>query len=102
MKKSSLWQLIRTTPLGAWRNLRTKLRIYKALLFANSTPLHVKGLMLFSAFYLLMPLDLIPDTIPLLGVMDDLAIIGIILSYAEQFITDEIRQQVESQTNQHK
>jgi hypothetical protein len=34
--------------------------------------------------------------------MDDIAIIGIILSYADQFITDELRQQVESQTNQQK
>lgn len=99
MKKSSLWQLIRTTPIGAWRNLLTKFRLYKALLFATTTPLHAKGLMVFSALYLLMPLDLIPDTIPLLGVMDDIAIIGIILSYADQFITAEIRQQVESQTN---
>jgi uncharacterized membrane protein YkvA (DUF1232 family) len=96
MKKNTLWQLIRTTPLGAWRNLLTKFRIYKALLFATTTPLHVKGLMVFSVLYLLMPLDFIPDTIPLLGVMDDLAIIGIILSYADQFITAEIRQQVES------
>lgn len=98
MKKSSLWQLIRSTPLGAWRNLLNKFRLYKALFFAATTPLHVKGLMVFSALYLLMPLDFIPDTIPLLGVMDDLAIIGIILSYADQFITTEIRQQVESQT----
>lgn len=96
MKKSSLWQLIRTTPLGAWRNLLTKFRLYKALFFAATTPLHVKGLMVFSVLYLLMPLDFIPDTIPLLGVMDDIAIISIVLSYADQFITAEIRQQVES------
>lgn len=96
MKKNTLWQLIRTTPLGAWRKLVNKFRLYKALFFATTTPLHVKGLIVFSLLYLLMPLDVIPDTIPLLGVMDDLAIIGIILSYADQFITTEIRQQVES------
>jgi len=63
------------------------------LLVANTTPLHVKALLVFSALYLLMPLDFIPDTIPLLGVMDDIAIVGIILSYADQFITAEMRQQ---------
>lgn len=99
MKKSSLWQMIRTTPVGAWRSLLIKFRLYKALLCATTTPRHVKGLMIFSLFYLIMPIDFIPDTIPLLGVMDDIAIIAIILNYADQFITDEIRQQVESATN---
>ena len=39
------------------------------------TPKAVKGLFALAALYLISPVDLVPDTIPLVGMMDDVVII---------------------------
>ena len=96
MKKSSLWQFLSNTPISAWRHLIQKARLYKELFLCPTTPWLVKTLMVIAVLYLLMPIDLIPDTIPILGLTDDFAIIGLILSYADRFITDEMRDKIDN------
>ena len=39
------------------------------------TPRRIKGLMLLAFLYLISPVDLIPDAIPVLGIMDDAVIV---------------------------
>lgn len=90
-KKPLLWQLITTTPLTAWHYVVTKVRLYLALFSSTTTPWHVKGLMVLALLYLLLPVDFIPDTLPIVGVMDDFAVLTLIFSYADGFITDEMR-----------
>jgi len=91
MKRSLLWRLISTTPITAWRYVVGKVRLYLELFRAPSTPWHVKVVMVGALVYLLLPLDIIPDYIPIVGVLDDFAVLGLILSYADRFITDDMR-----------
>jgi uncharacterized membrane protein YkvA (DUF1232 family) len=48
---------------------------------APETPIHLKALMLLVPAYLLSPIDLIPDVIPLLGWLDDLVVIPLLVGW---------------------
>lgn len=76
--------------------LKLKRRIleYVAVVRSPNTPVHVKWLAVAAGVYLLLPVDLIPDMIPILGLTDDAALIGLFLSYLNRFITEEIRESV--------
>lgn len=56
--------------LVLWRGLRNK-----------ATPLRVKFGALLLALYVLNPIDLIPDTVPILGWIDDLVLIALVLPW---------------------
>lgn len=72
--------------------LKNKFWLIIELLRHPKTPLHVKALIIGSAFYLVSPVDFIPDMIPLLGITDDAALIAAVASYASRFINDDIRE----------
>ena len=48
---------------------------------APETPGHLKVLMLLVPLYLLSPIDLIPDVIPVLGWLDDLVVVPMLVSW---------------------
>jgi len=48
---------------------------------APETPVHLKALMLLVPAYLLSPIDMVPDFIPLLGWVDDFVIIPLMVSW---------------------
>jgi uncharacterized membrane protein YkvA (DUF1232 family) len=54
--------------------------LWRAFL-APETPWHLKALMLLVPAYLLSPLDLIPDLIPLVGWLDDFVVIPLMVSW---------------------
>ncbi len=55
-------------------------------------PLHVKILALLIVAYIISPIDIIPDFIPVLGLLDEVILVPIFLTYAVSLIPDEIRQ----------
>ena len=59
---------------------RTELMTLWRAFFAPETPVHLKALMLLIPAYLLSPIDLIPDFIPILGWVDDAIVIPLLVS----------------------
>lgn len=56
-----------------------------------STPAWVKILIVSVLGYLIWPLDAIPDALPIVGLLDDLAALAALLVSIEIYITPEIR-----------
>ena len=70
-----------TTLLARFLNFRTELVTLWRAFRAPETPFHLKALMLLVPLYLVSPLDLIPDAIPLLGWVDDLIVIPFLVGW---------------------
>jgi uncharacterized membrane protein YkvA (DUF1232 family) len=63
------------------------------LVFQNpQTPVWVKILIVSVLAYLIAPMDAVPDALPIIGYVDDLAAIAALLARIEHLITPEIRQ----------
>ena len=54
--------------------------LWRAFL-APETPIFLKGLMLLVPLYLVSPLDIIPDVVPILGWLDDAIVIPLLVSF---------------------
>lgn len=59
------------------RNFIIQVRLTWKLLRDSRVPLWVKGTFLASVAYIVMPIDVVPDAIPLLGQIDDLGVLVI-------------------------
>ena len=57
----------------------------KAVLVSPTTPLYVKAILAAGLLYILSPYDLIPEWVPVLGVMDDLALAALLITWANSF-----------------
>lgn len=64
------------------QQLKQELAIYRLLLKHPRTPLLAKCLLGLAVAYLLLPFDLIPDFIPILGQLDELIIIPLLVYLA--------------------
>lgn len=53
---------------------------------APETPVYLKGLMLLIPAYLLSPIDIIPDFIPILGWVDDAIVIPLLVSFIVRLV----------------
>jgi uncharacterized membrane protein YkvA (DUF1232 family) len=57
----------------------------KDVFLSPATPLHVKIALALGLLYILSPYDLIPEWVPVLGVMDDLALAALLIVWAGRF-----------------
>ncbi len=60
-------------------------------------PFHVKILAFFIVAYIISPIDIIPDFIPILGLLDEVILVPIFLSFTVRLIPIEIRQEYEQE-----
>ncbi len=67
--------------------------IYYAL-FDKRTPLLAKILALITVGYLLSPIDLIPDFIPVLGILDDLLLVPLLITITLKLIPKEVIEEI--------
>lgn len=61
--------------------MKGKALYYKNLFKLPTTPLRVKVVIILVLAYLLCPIDIIPDFIPVLGQLDDILIAGVAAAY---------------------
>lgn len=77
------------------KHLKNEFEVYRLVLKHADTPLIAKIFLGLAIGYLLLPFDLIPDFIPVLGQLDDVVIIPalvyIALLFIPQSIMDECR-----------
>lgn len=72
------------------RSLKYKIRVYRLVLKDPRTPTLARALLLIAVGYTLMPFDLIPDFIPVIGHVDDLIIIPALIYAAIKLIPKEV------------
>ncbi len=80
--------------------LKRELELYQRVLKDSRTPRLAKFFLGAAIFYVLLPFDLIPDFIPILGQLDDLVIVPLLFFLALKNIPkdllDEHRRQINS------
>ena len=57
----------------------------KAVFLSPTTPLYVKIILAAGLLYAISPYDLIPEWVPVLGVMDDFALAALLIAWANSF-----------------
>jgi uncharacterized membrane protein YkvA (DUF1232 family) len=71
-----------------------RLRYYILILFDRQTPWYVKLILTVGLLYILVPVDFLSDTIPLLGWVDDLAIASFIVALAVRLVPKQVMDRV--------
>jgi uncharacterized membrane protein YkvA (DUF1232 family) len=66
---------------GLLKTLLSKARLAARLMREPRVPLYAKAVLILAAFYLVSPLDFIPDVLPIVGQVDDLAIAVVALQF---------------------
>src|SRR4030095_11798044 len=72
------------------RAIKREIRVYQCILRDSRTPWYAKGVLGLAVGYLLLPFDLIPDFIPVLGQLDDLLIVPGLVWLALKLIPPQI------------
>ena len=84
------------------KQLKRELVVYRLVLKHPQTPWPAKFFLGLAVGYLLLPFDLIPDFIPILGQLDDVVIIPLLLYLALLFIPKAVIQACRAQVNAEK
>ena len=71
-----------------------RLRYYLLILFDRQTPWYVKLILGVGLLYIIVPMDFVADTVPILGWLDDLAIASFIVAMALRLVPPEISNRV--------
>jgi uncharacterized membrane protein YkvA (DUF1232 family) len=75
---------------GLARSLKREVRVYRMVLKDPRTPLPAKVLLGLAVGYAMLPFDLIPDFIPVLGHLDDVIIVPGLVLLARKLIPAEV------------
>lgn len=81
-----MFQQLRSTA----SKLKNELKVYRLVLKDRRTPRLAKFLLGLAVAYLLLPFDIIPDFIPVIGHLDDLVVIPILVILALKMIPREV------------
>lgn len=92
---SAFWKKLKTILSKASQELLvTALTLFYAMK-DSETPTWVKAVAIGALGYLILPFDLIPDFIPVVGLTDDLAVLVAALTSNAAHITDEHKEQAQ-------
>jgi uncharacterized membrane protein YkvA (DUF1232 family) len=85
-----LASLAQLKALGA--DLKRSLRVYRSIAQDPRTPRLAKILLGLAIGYVLMPFDLIPDFIPVIGHVDDAILVPALIFFALKMVPNEVRE----------
>ena len=77
------------------RSFLQRLRYYFLILSDRQTPWYAKLILMGGLLYVLLPMDLLPDTMPLFGWLDDLAIFSFLVALALRLVPKEVMDKVQ-------
>lgn len=72
-----------------------RLRYYSLILIDPQTPWYAKFMLGVGLLYILIPVDLIADTIPFFGWLDDLAVVSFIIALALRLVPKKVMGRVQ-------
>lgn len=72
------------------RNIKQEVKVYQLILRDKRTPRMPKILLGCALSYLFLPIDIIPDFIPVIGYLDDLIIVPTLIIIALKMIPKEV------------
>lgn len=75
------------------RSLRDELAYYRRLAGHPETPLAAKALLGAAVGYALLPVDLIPDGIPVLGYLDDLVVVPLLVLAGLRLVPEGVKEE---------
>ena len=82
---------------GKGREIKSNIFLLYRGLGDPRIPFHVKILAFLIVAYIISPIDIIPDFIPILGLLDEVILVPIFLSFTVRLIPIEIRHEYEQQ-----
>jgi len=80
------------------RSLKAELNVYRLVLKDRRTPVLAKVLLGLAVGYVLLPFDIVPDFIPVLGQLDDLIIVPGLVLLALKLIPKEVVEECRDRT----
>ncbi len=86
-------KLSRLLPL-LWGRFRSEAKMVWAMLLSPATPVLAKLVAVVGLLYLISPLDILPDFIPILGWVDDGVMLALFLALAYKLLPAELYQQL--------
>jgi len=75
---------------SAGKSLKHELKVYQLVLKDSRTPKLSKFLLGLAVCYALLPFDIIPDFIPIVGHLDDVIIVPALVIIALKMVPDEV------------
>lgn len=73
------------------RQLKLRITYYRALYGDPRTPFLARALLWLAVGYALLPFDLIPDFIPVIGHLDDLIVVPALVLLAMRMVPEEVK-----------
>lgn len=77
------------------KGIRPRIKVYRLVLKDSRTPKTAKVLLALAIGYTLMPFDLIPDFLPVIGHVDDIIIVPLLFYLAIRMIPKEVIEECE-------
>ena len=82
------------------QGIRREIKFYRLLLKDRRTPFLAKALLALAVGYLLMPFDIIPDFIPVVGMLDDVIIVPALIFIAVKLIPKDLITEIRASVTQ--